>query len=349
MNMIVLSICIPTYNRERHLQNCLSSLIQCGIASLPDVQICISDNCSTDNTRQVVIEAEKVLPLKYKANQSNLGSARNMLEVVQMADGQFVWVLGDDDLLMPGATEKIILFIAKHRLVDYFYVNTNHLTTEYVHSFPQPFNLTNLPKKMERFSSRTESGEIPFLKLIDPKISFDFLGGIYLSVFRRSLWLSKVGCLDQNALSDERVFSHFDNTFPHVKIFAYAYSDSLAYFSAEPASVCLTGVREWTPMGSLVMSIRLVEALEEYRNNGLKWHAYYYCRNAALSNFFRDVLRLIYNKKESGGEYVNFPKIFIKNCIYPNFYASIFYPFFRKSFWIRIKMILHVSFFSAKG
>ena len=228
--MITLSVCIPTYNRARHLRNCLNSFLECGLANLPEVQICISDNCSSDNTNEVVNEVKKLLPIKYKVNTSNMGSARNFLEVVAMADGDFVWMLGDDDLLMPRACEKIIELIKNHELVDYFYVNANHLTTEYVESFPQPFELKNLPKKMTPFSSRTESGEMLFLELIDPKVSFDFLGGIFLSVFRRQMWLSHTGCLDTDALADSRVFSHFDNTFPHIKIFANAFSKSFDLF-----------------------------------------------------------------------------------------------------------------------
>jgi len=335
--MVVLSICIPTYNRASHLNNCLSSLIQCGLGKIPEVQVCISDNCSTDTTKKVVIEAEKVLAIKYKINKSNLGFARNMLEVVKMADGEFVWVIGDDDLLMLGACEKIIALITKYRTVDFFVVNANHLTTEYVHSFSQPFSLSNLPRTMKPFSLRTESGEMPFLKLIDPKICFDYLGGIYLSVFRRSLWLANTQCLDEAAICDDRSLSHPDNSFPHVKIFAHAFSKSIAYFSAEPASVCLTGAQEWSPMGPLILSIRLPEALEEYKKNGLTWHAYWHCRNAALSNFFLDMMRLVFDKKNTGGEYVNIPKVLVQNCIYPNFYLSFFYPFFRKSFWIKIR------------
>ena len=312
------------------------------------MQICIADNCSTDNTSQVIIKAQEVLSIKYKVNPENLGFARNLLEVVQMADGQFVWVLGDDDLLMLGACERIIGLIKKFNHVDYFYVNANHLTTEYVEGFPQPFNLKNLPKTMMRFSSRTKSGEIPFLKLIDPRISFDYLGGIFLSVFRRSLWMANVECLDERALKDGRILSHFDNSFPHIKIFAHAFSKSLAYFSVEPASACLSGAREWAPMGPLVMSIRLAEALEVYRDNGLEWGAYFRSRNAMLSNFFADMLRLTFNKKDSGGEYVKWPEVLLKNCIFPNFYLSFFYIFFRKSFWIRVGNIFLKSF-SVKG
>lgn len=338
--MSLLSICIPTYNRAAHLRNCLNSLIQCGVSTQSEVEICVSDNCSTDATKQVIDDSARILAIKYRKNSSNLGLARNILEVVQMAEGDFVWMIGDDDLLMPGACERIVRLIHRYRWVDYFYVNANHLTTEYVHSFPQPFDLANLPKTMTPFSSRVESGELPFLSLIDPKISFDFLGGIFLSVFRRKMWLSNVDTLNQGALLDSRIFSHFDNTFPQVKILANAFSNSLAYFSAEPASVCLTGAREWAPMYPLVKSIRLIEGLEEYRRKGLPWLSYLYCKNAALESFLPDMMRLISNRTRSGYEYVNFPRCLLGNCVYPNFYLSLAYPLFRKSLWENIRSYL---------
>lgn len=331
-----LSICIPTYNRARHLRNCLNSLVASGVGSLLNVQVCVSDNCSTDNTRQVVDDATRSLAIKYRKNSLNLGLARNILEVVQMADGEFVWMLGDDDLMMPGACKEIVELIDQHQGVDYFYVNANHLTTDYVYSFPQPFDMVNLPKTMVPFSPKMESGELPFLKLIDPKVSFDFLGGIFLSVFRRNMWLSNVDILSPTALSDHRVYSHLDNTFPHINIFAKAFSGSKAYFYAIPASVCLTGAREWAPMYPLVKSVRLVEALDEYRKNGLPRLRYWYCRNAALNTFAPDIVRLLANKGKSGYEYVDLAHLIWSNCVYPNCYLSMFYPFFRRSAWRRL-------------
>ena len=328
--MIILSICIPTYNRAEHLRNCLSSFVQCGLSNLSGVQICISDNCSTDITKQVVGEAGNLLNIKYRKNRSNIGLARNFLEVVQMADGEFVWLLGDDDLLLPGACEKITELIENHSLVDYFFVNSSHLTTEYVQSFSQPFELGNLPRAMKRFSSRTESGELRFLELIDPKISFDFLGGIFLSVFRRSMWLSHVDCLDKHALDDRRVFSHFDNTFPHVKIFANAFSNSKAYFHAEPLSICLTGAREWAPMYPFIRSVRLIEALDEYRKNGLAFNTYWRCKNFALGTFLPDMVYIFIYKKKSGYEYIKFFNLLFRNWLYPEFYWSFFRFIIRK-------------------
>lgn len=328
--MISLSICIPTYNRADQLNNCLSSLIQSDLANLPGVQICISDNCSTDHTKQVIDEAGTVLDIKYRMNESNLGLARNVLEVVKMAEGEFVWILGDDDFMLPDACQKIIELIKNHSLVDYFYINSNHLSVEFIQSFSQPFELENIPPEMSRFSTRMESGELFFLELIDPNISFDFLGGLFLSVFRRSMWLSSVNCLDDNALADNRVFSHFDNTFPHIKIFANAFSNSKAYFHAEPLSICQSGVREWAPMYPFIRSVRLVQALDEYRKNGLSYKAYLRCKNFALRTFIPDIVFTLIYRKESGYEYLNLSKLLYKNWLYPELYLSPFRYILRK-------------------
>ena len=320
-----LSICIPTYNRANHLANCLNSIISCKLNTDLIFQVCVSNNHSTDETEDVVKRAQSVLDIKYHKNSSNLGHARNFLNVVSMANGDFIWLLGDDDLLMPNAIEALYKLIDSHPNVDFFYINSFHLTTEYVTKYPKPFDIENLPENMEPFSKWSTSGEIPFLQLIDPKISFDFLGGMFLSVFRRKNWVLNTNVLNEKALQDSRTFSHFDNTFPHVKIFAKAYATSIAYFNVTPLNVCLTGAREWSPMSPLIMSVRLVEALGEYRKNGLPFWQYVYCKNYALHNFIPDFISMLLHKNVSGYAYIRPIKLFSDNFLYPNFYLSFFY------------------------
>jgi hypothetical protein len=276
------------------------------------------------------------MPVKYGRNASNLGMARNILKAAGMADGEFVWLLGDDDLLMPDAIEGVCALIDGHRGVDYFFVNANLLTSDYVLSFSRPFVLSDLPKRMRPFSPRRENGEMSFMDLIDPAISFDFLGGIYLSVFRRSQWMTSAHVVDEGALSDMRTFSHFDNTFPHVKILAHAFAKSKAYFCARPMSVTLAGAREWSLLYPLVRSVRLVEALGEYRRNGLSIYKYYSCRNAALKTFAEDMTRMAVHRGKSGLAGVNPLKIIASNLAYPNFYLSFVYPFLRSSAWAKL-------------
>jgi hypothetical protein len=134
-----------------------------------------------------------------------------------------------------------------------------------------------------------------------------------------------VNVLDEGALKDDRTFSHFDNTFPHVRIFAKAFATSKAYFNVTPLNVCLTGAREWSPMYPFIHSVRLVEALYEYRKNGLPYWKYVYCKNYALNNFLPDFINMLLNKSKSGYLYINPFKLLLESFLYPNFLLSFFY------------------------
>lgn len=324
------SICIPTFNRSAHLKNCLNSIALCEGKVGTQFEVCVSDNGSTDDTEVVVKEYQSLLQIKYHRNDFNLGIPRNFIKVVSMAEGEFVWLLGDDDLLLSDSIGRLCGLIDDHPLVDFFFGNSFHLTTEFVDCFDRPFDTSNLPNGMEPFSKWRNDGELPFLDLIDPSVSFDFLGGMFLSVFRKKCWDKFVNVLDENAMMDDKVFSHFDNTFPHVKIFAHAFSQSSAYFNSSPLNVCLTGAREWSSMSPLIMSVRLVEAIDIYRNNGLPYLRYLYCKNFALRNFIPDFVNMILHRKNSGFEYFNPFKLVLQNMMFPNFYLSVFYFFGRR-------------------
>jgi glycosyltransferase involved in cell wall biosynthesis len=333
----VLSICIPTFNRAAHLSNCLHSVATNAVAGMSDVQVCVSDNGSADATDTVIADAAKTLPIKRHRHSQNVGFARNLLSVVEMAEGEYVWVLGDDDLLVPGAVTDVLAMLRSNTDIDYFFVNASHLESAHVMSFPQPFDIANLPARMRPFSSRTETGRVAFIELIDPKVSFDFLGAIFLSVFKRDKWLANRHVLNPEAIADTRVFANFDNTFPQIKLHAHAFARSTAYFCATPKSVCLLGARGWGRMAGFLKSVRLVEAVVEYRRNGLPLFRYLRCRNSALNSFGPDFMRMLADKDGSGYQFISNPlRLIASNMLFPNFYLSFLYPLFRRSFWRRV-------------
>jgi abequosyltransferase len=49
---ILLSVCIPTYNRDTYLEKCLQSIVK-QVGNNPQVEVIISDNVSNDNTPDV--------------------------------------------------------------------------------------------------------------------------------------------------------------------------------------------------------------------------------------------------------------------------------------------------------
>jgi len=325
-----ISICIPTYNRAESLLNCLESIALNQNTSLIDYEVCISDNFSNDNTEEIVQSFQKKIPINYYRNTSNIGRVKNYLNVVNIAKGDFIWLIGDDDLLLSNAIYEIDRLIFSNNDVQFFYINSYCLESDYLTSFDHPFDTKNLPKNLPLFSSWTQDGRMQFIDLINTKVSFDFLGGMFLAVFKRENWLNNVNSLNNKAVNDLREFSHYDNTFPHVKIFANAFSKSNAYFHSDPLTVNLSGVREWSSLSPLVNSVRLIESLKEFRLNGLSYSKYFLYKNSALNNFVPDLLKILLYKGNTGIQYINPVKLILFNCIYPNFYLSIVYFFFKK-------------------
>ena len=182
---------------------------------------------------------------------------------------------------------------------------------------------------MESFSKKRDSCELEFFELIDPKISFDFLGGMFLSAFRRSNWDAMIDKLDSRAINSDVLFSHFDNTFPHLKIWAYAFPTSKAYFNALPMNICISGNREWAPLEPMIRNLRLIEALDAYRKNGMPYWRYIYCKNYALRNYFSNTIQMLMNKSIYGFD-LGLLRHYFSCILYPNVYLSLIYLFIRK-------------------
>ena len=172
--MPTLSICIPTRNRATHLANCIHSLISAQAHSESSFQICISDNNSNDNTASIIQQAPARLNIKYNKHSANVGFARNLLKVVSMADGEYVWVIGDDDLLMPYAVSTLNRIMDQHPLVDFFYVNSYRLNTDYLAWHPYPLDANVFPKNMRLFSGGESQVKCLFLILSTRKSRLTF-------------------------------------------------------------------------------------------------------------------------------------------------------------------------------
>jgi glycosyltransferase involved in cell wall biosynthesis len=320
-----LAICIPTYNRGYLLANCLQSIVESNINcedSARNYEIIISDNCSNDDTNQVVEKYTSYLPIKYSRNHKNLGIARNFLNAISLASAEYAWLVGSDDLLIAGSIRKIMKLIEKNPDVDLFYINAFLLDKSYLDKYEHPFKIQHLPLSMETHNRVHTSSKKDFFNLIDPSVAFDYLGGMYLSVFRREKWLAHEDCLDKAAIHDSRTFSHFDNTFPHIKIFAHAFNKSKVYIEHTPLIVSLSGAREWAPMYPLVRSFRLLEALDIYKSKGLSWRKYIKCKNYSLQWFIPDLMLMIAHPKRTGLNYISIRKA-LANILFPNTYLSL--------------------------
>jgi len=97
------TICVPTYNGERHLRETLESVAsQNGV----HLEIIIADDSSSDSSLNIAEEFASRCPehqWRLIRSESRHGIADNWNACLQAATGDFVKVIGQDDLLYSGA------------------------------------------------------------------------------------------------------------------------------------------------------------------------------------------------------------------------------------------------------
>lgn len=325
-----LSICIPTYNRPNQLPNCLHSIYLAKQKTNLDFEVCISDNGSNYDVKKIIDVYQRELDIKLNIHEKNQGYQPNLLKAISLAKGEFVWAIGDDDLLTLDSLETIQKLLEKNGDVDFFYLNSYHLDYGYLDNFEKPFNTKNLPPDMPKLSKKTGEYRCYFWDLVDHKVSFDFLLGNFLNIFRRKMWNDNIKHLDKELLKDTRVWSNFHNTCGHIIIYANAFKNSKAYFTSKAFTVNSYGIREWANLYPFIEIVRLPEMIDYYRSRGLSFKKFLINKNFALRNFSNYFFKIIITGSDGGLNYVNFYKHFFVNLIFPNVYLSVLYYFFRK-------------------
>jgi abequosyltransferase len=111
---ILLTIAIPTYNRSRYLDLCLGQIqVQIG-KGRAGLELIVSNNNSDDNTTDVIKRyAESGLLFRYVENSTNIGADRNIAQCFSLAQGRYVLILGDDDVLLDHSIESIFELLSK--------------------------------------------------------------------------------------------------------------------------------------------------------------------------------------------------------------------------------------------
>lgn len=111
---IRLTVAIPTFNRNEILKANLAKLIpQLNSAC----ELVILDNCSTvpveDTLRDILATAEDVR-IRIIRHRANVGGNENILRCIEYAQGEFVWILGDDDQPADSAAVNIFAELDQH-------------------------------------------------------------------------------------------------------------------------------------------------------------------------------------------------------------------------------------------
>jgi abequosyltransferase len=158
----LLTIAIPTFNRADCLRGSLATLLP-QLRDRRNVELIISDNASSDDTPVLVRGfQQRGLNLRYMRNEINRGLDANLLQCFEQATGKYLWILGDDDVVLPDSLAKILSMLAE---TDY------SLVYLCVYPFSRDYVAERRHDRYRRFAQVVPNG-LPFIRSVGIMITF---------------------------------------------------------------------------------------------------------------------------------------------------------------------------------
>lgn len=102
------SIYIPSYNNGKYIKDAVDSVLN---QTYTDVEVCIADDGSTDNTLQVLEKNFQDNPKVKWVTQSNGGIGKASNTAVRLCRGMYIGQLDSDDLLKPEAVATLVEYL----------------------------------------------------------------------------------------------------------------------------------------------------------------------------------------------------------------------------------------------
>jgi glycosyltransferase involved in cell wall biosynthesis len=97
---------MPLYNAERYMREAIDSILG---QTFTDLELIISDNASTDGTRQIAAEyVARDWRVRYYRNERNMGAAYNYNRVIEVAGGEYFKHAAYDDILAPTHIQRCV-------------------------------------------------------------------------------------------------------------------------------------------------------------------------------------------------------------------------------------------------
>lgn len=232
-----LSICIATFNRGGFIGQTLDNL---AAQATDEVEVLVVDGGSTDDTEAVVRRRLGSQPrLRYVRLPSNSGVDQDFDTTVELATGEYCWLMSDDDLLAPGAVATILRTLRG----DFSLVLVN--SSAHNADFTRVLEARRLHVIQDRTYAAND------LEQLFADVS-GYLGYIGAVVIRRDLWRAR-----------ERK-AYYGSFFIHVGVIFQAPLPGPTRVIAEPLIAIRCGNTQWRSREFEIRMVRwtdLVEAL----------------------------------------------------------------------------------------
>ena len=120
-----LGVVLPTYNRCKYAKEGVEILLPQLLKNIDEVCLLITDNASPDDTEQKLRPYAKRYPelITYVRQKENIGPHANFYYGIKNIDAEYVYLLGDDDLVCPSFVQTILQLLKDNPDVGMIHFN----------------------------------------------------------------------------------------------------------------------------------------------------------------------------------------------------------------------------------
>jgi len=136
MNVKLLTIAIPTWNRAKILEQSLNYLLPQIVKNKDKIELILSDNGSDDNTQEVfqkyITEFNQLDIISYRHNQ-NTGYYGNFKKCRELSNSRYLWLLSDNEFVCSSIVDYIISILESYDDLGIVYLDE---WQSYKHEYP---------------------------------------------------------------------------------------------------------------------------------------------------------------------------------------------------------------------
>ena len=211
----ILSIVVITYNHEKYIRKCLDSILMQDVDF--SFEIIVSDDCSTDQTAQIITEYQDKYPdiIKPNLRSINVGATKNQYDCFLRCTGNYIAILDGDDFWTDKQKLKIQTdflknnetFIActqRYSVVD----ENNNVTQENFYGLGRPESGEYTINDFQKYIYYGHPGTLVFKNIfLEPKYDYSI-------IYKADRWVCDITlgliltCLGRIYVSDDNMMSY---------------------------------------------------------------------------------------------------------------------------------------------
>lgn len=279
----ILSVCIVTYNVEKYVEKCLSSLFSY-TSPLLDLEILVIDNHSGDHTVRMI--REKYSQIDLIASDQNLGfsAANNIL--LKKCRGDYILLLNPDTVVEKSSLDMLVDYLKNHPdcgIIGPKLLNEDLSLQNGLRKFPNPWIslIKSSPlKHLKIFKNRVDQGHMRHYDLNHSGIVDQVSGAAFM--FSRDVF-NRMGFLD----------SQFFIYFEEVDYCKRAYLQGLYVYYLAEAQIIHFGGKSAKSANIKMMYIYLHSQLKYFKKHLSVVHYLFFItifKMMYLSSLFADSL-----------------------------------------------------------